>query len=268
MFMKNETVVVKNKISYVYYKTHWEADTIVFLHDSLGCIELWRDFPIKLGEKTGCNIFIYDRHGYGKSGRFLKESRDNLYMEEEADVLKELLKTLQIEKPILFGHSDGGSIALIFAGKYPQLPKAIITVGAHIFVEDVTVKGIQDAEEAYKTTNLKQKLEKYHGEKTENLFNAWTKTWQTEDFSQWNIEKFLPSIIGPSLIIQGEDDEYGTLKQVERTVEQISGYSEAFVIPNAKHTPYKEVPEVVMEKCTSFIENVVHETSKKTIFEK
>lgn len=245
---------LQNNIAYEYHEINTQKETIVFLHDSLGCMTLWRDFPKHLGEKTNCNVLMYDRYGYGKSGNFIKDSRDNFYMEDEADVLKEILTELKIEKPILFGHSDGGSIALIFAGKYPELPKAIITVGAHIFVEEETLQGIREAEEAYKTTNLKEKLEKYHGDKTEALFMAWTKTWQTPEFRTWNIEHFLPKIICPSLIIQGEDDEFGTLLQVEKTVEQISGKAEAFVIPNAKHTPYKEVPAVVLEKCSAFIE--------------
>jgi pimeloyl-ACP methyl ester carboxylesterase len=249
-------IQLQNNIAYKYHEINPEKETIVFLHDSLGCITLWRDFPKLLGEKTGCNILMYDRLGYGKSGNFIKDSRDNFYMEDEADVLKEILTELKIEKPILFGHSDGGSIALIFAGKYPNLPKAIITVGAHIFVEDVTLKGIREAEEAYKKTNLKEKLEKYHGDKTEALFIAWTKTWQTPQFQSWNIEHFLPKIICPSLIIQGKDDEFGTLTQVEKTVAQISGKAEAFVISNAKHTPYKEVPDIDLAKCTSFIDGL------------
>lgn len=243
------------EITYEFHKISDDADTIVFLHDSLGCITLWRDFPKRLSEKTNCNILIYDRLGYGKSGGFLKTERDHFYMEDEADMLNAILSELSIENPIIFGHSDGGSIALIFAGKY-QKAKAIITVGAHIFVEEITLEGIRVAEQAYKTTNLKEKLEKYHGDNTEALFHAWTDTWQNESFRNWNIEHFLPGIVCPALIIQGEEDEFGTLKQVERTVAQISGRAEAFVIPNAKHTPHKEVPDVVLDKCVDFIKSL------------
>ena len=182
--------------------------TIVFLHDSLGCIDLWRDFPERVGEMTSCNVLIYDRQGYGKSCGFSNDKRNNQYLEAEAEVLNQLLEFWNIDQPILFGHSDGGSIALLTAAKYPSKIKAIITEGAHVFVEDVTIKGIKEAIHHYETTDLKTKLEKYHAKNTEAMFWAWAKTWTTEEFSSWNIEQFLFDIQCPSLIIQGEKDEY------------------------------------------------------------
>lgn len=232
--------------------------TIVFLHDSLGCITLWRDFPQKLGELTNCNVLVYDRQGYGKSCSFTYSKRDNNYMEQEADILNDLLNHWKIDQAILFGHSDGGSIALISAAKYPTKIMGIIAEGAHIFVEDITINGIKEAIDCYQTTDLKTKLEKYHGAKTEEMFWAWAGTWTTEEFKNWNIESFLPSIQYPSLIIQGEADEYGTLKQVENTISQVNGQIEKYIVPNVGHTPHKEVPKLVLEKSTKFINQLTN----------
>ncbi len=231
--------------------------TIIFLHDSLGCIELWRDFPYQLGQRTGCNILVYDRQGYGASCAFSYAKRDNYYMEAEADLLHELLNFWKIDDAVLFGHSDGGSIALVMAAKYPEKIRAVITEGAHIFVEDVTIKGIEAAIKLYQETDLKIKLEKYHGEKTDAMFWAWADTWTSDTFRNWNIEEFLPKIQCRSLIVQGEADEYGTLKQVERITAQTKGPSEQLVIPGVKHTPHKEVPELILNHVAAFIETLI-----------
>jgi pimeloyl-ACP methyl ester carboxylesterase len=227
--------------------------TLVFLHDSLGCIDLWRDFPERVGALTQCNVLLYDRQGYGKSCGFSYTKRDNHYLELEADILNQLLNYWNIEQPILFGHSDGGSIALLTAAKYPEKIKAIITEGAHVFVEDITVNGIKEAIQLYETTDLKTKLEKYHGSNTEAMFLAWANTWTTEEFRSWNIVHFLPMIQCPTLVIQGEKDEYGSLKQVESIIEKVSGATEKFIIPSIGHTPHKDNPEVVLKKISSFI---------------
>ncbi|MFN8674385.1 MAG: alpha/beta hydrolase [Candidatus Sericytochromatia bacterium] len=252
--------ILNKKLSEIAVKTFINdknKPTIVFLHDSLGCIELWRDFPEKLGTLTNCNIIIYDRHGYGKSGNFLSSKREINYLELEAEILNNLLETWNIEKAILFGHSDGGSIALISASKFPEKILAVITEGAHVFVEDITIKGIKTMIRAYEITDLKERLEKYHGTKTEKMFWAWSKTWTNDDFKSWNIESFLPNIKCPSLIIQGEKDEYGSLEQVEKIVTQVKGETLKLVIPKIKHTPHKENPNLILEKCSLFINNLI-----------
>jgi len=240
------------------YAEHYQTDetqpTLVFLHDSLGCTRLWRDFPAKIAEATKCNFLIYDRLGYGKSEPMPTFKRPINYMELEADILNELLTELKIEKAILFGHSDGGTIALLTASKYPEKIKSVIVEAAHIFVEDETLKGIYQAIESYKTTNLPERLAKYHADKVETIFKAWTETWTRKDFRSWNIEVFLPQIICPLLFIQGEADEYGTLDQVEKTINQVSGNSEKFIIPNIGHTPHKEAPELTLAKIINYIQ--------------
>lgn len=230
--------------------------TIIFLHDSLGCIELWKDFPQKLSELTQCNVLVYDRQGYGKSCPFLYEKRDNHYLELEADMLSGLLDFWRIDKAILFGHSDGGSVALLTAAKYPEKVAGIITEGAHIFVEAITVNGIKEAITLYQTTDLKVRLEKYHGNKTEAMFWAWAATWTSDEFQSWNIESWLPSIKCKALIIQGEKDEYGTLKQVEGICGGIGEKASKLIIPGVGHTPHKENPELVLSEAAVFIEHL------------
>ena len=200
-----------------------------------------------------CNVLVYDRQGYGKSCPFSYKNRDIRYLEQEADILNDLLKHWNIDKAILFGHSDGGSIALLTAAKYPERILGVIAEGAHIFVEEVTLSGIREAIQLYQTTDLKTKLEKYHGHKTEAMFWAWAGTWTSPQFRNWNIEAFLPLVMCPSLIIQGHDDEFGSAAQVQGIVGQTTGPSQALLIPGAKHTPHKEQPDKVLEMAAAFI---------------
>ena len=251
--MASETNYSFNNIATLQLNTFPNRPTIVFLHDSWGCIDLWRDFPEKLGELTRCNILIYDRIGYGKSCPFTEKKRTNSYLENEADFLIELLDHLKISNPILFGHSDGGSIALIAGGKHPKRIRGIITEGAHIYVEDETITGIKKAVELYHTADLKKKLERYHGDKTEALFWAWASTWTSDEFKSWNIEEFLTKIQCSCLVIQGENDEYATQHQVERAVDKINAQATKLIVKNTKHTPHKENPEQVLSKSAEFI---------------
>lgn len=238
------------------YSPYPGRPTLVFLHDSLGCIPLWREFPELLGTATRCNVLVYDRQGYGTSCGFSKASRDNTYLEEEATILDALLSHYEITDVILFGHSDGGSIALLTAALYPSKIRAVITEGAHVFVEDVTVKGIKEAITLYETTPLKTKLEQYHGANTEAMFWAWAGTWTAAAFRSWTIESFLPAIVCPLLVIQGEDDEYGTLDQVNAIVTQTTGHATPCILPEVKHTPHKEVPDLVLVQVVSFLTSV------------
>ena len=201
-------------------------------------------------------MLVYDRTGYGMSGPLPDHHRTNKYLEEEADILHHLTEQLSIEKPLLFGHSDGASIALIAAGKYPAKFGAVIAEAGHVFVEQVTRNGIKTAVKQYHTTTLKTRLEKYHGDKTDPLFMAWTQTWLSEHFRAWNIEHFLPLIECPVLVIQGENDEYGTIRQVEAIAGQVKGKVETYIVPAAKHSPHKEIPEEILYKSTRFISSL------------
>lgn len=256
--MERRIIDVNGKKLYTEYSNSYEnKPTVVFLHDSLGSVELWRDFPEKLAAEKECNILVYDRLGYGQSFPMPTYERENNYMETEADVLNDLLEVLNIREAILFGHSDGGTIALITAAKYPEKITAVICEAGHIFVEDVTVKGVANALHAYKTTNLSDRLRKYHGNHVERMVKAWTEIWLSGRFRDWNIEYLLKDIYAPLFFIQGENDEYGTLEQVQKTLSGVSGSSEKLIILGVGHTPHKEVPEMVLKKSAEFISSII-----------
>lgn len=229
--------------------------TLVFLHEGLGCIKLWRSFPEMLCLSTGCSGLVYERRGYGGSEKPDTPWRYDYLENESCKHLFLLLKALDIEDAILIGHSDGGTIALIAAALYKKPVRAIITEAAHIFVEDVTLAGIQKAVEKYKNSSFKEKLARYHGENTDMVFNRWATRWLSPEFSKWNIEKYLPRITCPALIIQGEKDEYGTSAQVEGIEEQVSGPVEVRLIPGCGHIPHLEAEDRVLSEMTRFILN-------------
>ena len=235
-----------------------ESTTIIFLHDSLGCNMLWRSFPRHLAETLGYNYFVYERRGYGNSTPFSEEPRKVDYMETEADILMEIMQASNIHKPILFGHSDGGTIALIAAAKHSNAFNAIITEGAHVFVEEITLDGIAHTKYLYQKTNLKDRLEKYHGQNTQALFDAWTETWLSEAFSDWNIEHFLPSIKCPVMVIQGMEDEFGSIAQVQSIASHISGYSKVCMVANAGHSPHKQNEIWLIHECSRFLDEANH----------
>jgi pimeloyl-ACP methyl ester carboxylesterase len=231
--------------------------TLVFLHDSLGSVALWRDFPERLARATGCDALVYDRRGYGRSAPFGSEPRTPAYLEDEARPLARLLAHFQIERAILFGHSDGGSIALIAAAFHPERIAGIITEGAHVFVEELTLAGIRDARVAFRTTDLPRRLARYHGDKTEAVAAAWIDTWLAPEFRDWNIERVLPRVHCPVLVLQGADDEYGTPAQVEAIARGVNGPAEPHLIPGVGHTPHKEAADEVLGLVTSFVKRLM-----------
>ncbi|MDX1666574.1 MAG: alpha/beta hydrolase [Saprospiraceae bacterium] len=230
-----------------------DQPALVFLHDALGSVAQWKDFPEHLSRKTGLPTILYDRHGHGRSEKFLRERTADYLHREALEILPALLEKMKINRPLLVGHSDGGSIALIYAAHHQ--PVALISEAAHIFVEDITLKGIEVA--AQHRNRLVEKLEKYHGEKTEALFAAWADTWQNESFRQWNIMKELPKITCPSLLIQGIDDNYGTLSQIETIKEKVRGPSRLFVPENCEHIPHHQAREQVLHEMTAFIRKLL-----------
>lgn len=239
--------------------THSNSDgegsrpTLVFLHEGLGSIEMWHDFPAILAENTACDCLIYDRWGHGKSDP-LDVQRTLRYVHDEAlDSLPEVLNHSHVHEAILIGHSDGGSIALIFAAEYPEKVRGIITEAAHVFVEEITLEGIREALDIYNHTDLKQKLARYHGDNTEEIFRAWHETWLQPEFKIWDIQDCLPKIKCPVLVIQGEDDQYGSAAQVQAITNQVSGPSTPLLIPNCAHIPHREAKDRVAQEMTEFI---------------
>ncbi len=226
--------------------------TFIFLHDSLGCTTLWRDFPEKILDELQVNILVYDRLGYGKSAPMASSDRPINYLELEADKLKVLVDYFNLTNVWLFGHSDGGSIALIAAGKYPRYFNGVICEAGHIYVEDITLNGIKNTLHAYETTNLSDKLKKYHGEKVDTIFKAWTDTWTRDDFKNWNVQHFMESITCKLLFIQGDLDEFGTLNQVYDTVHAAKGVAEAYILKDVGHNPHRESSDLVLNKVKEF----------------
>ena len=231
-----------------------DLPTLVLLHEGLGCIDMWRDFPEKLAKLTKYPVFVYSRQGYGRSDP-CDVPRPIEYMHIEAkDVLPELLKVAKISNYILIGHSDGGSISLIFAGceERPGL-QALITMAPHIICEHITVDAIKLAKIAFNTGKLRQGLLKYHFENVDCAFWGWNGAWLNRYFKDWNIEEFLPNINVPQLIIQGEDDQYGTTIQVEGISEQSSGSVEIKMFKDCGHSPYREQTEICLDEIQLFL---------------
>ena len=187
-----------------------DGPTLVFLHEGLGCIAFWRDVPARLSTRLGLPAIVHDRQGHGRSAP-LREPRGLRYLHEEAEEqLPALLDALGIAEAILIGHSNGGTIALLFAASFPERTRALATLAAHVFVEDVTIEGIKTTVQAYATGDLRARLERHRGPRTDALFHAWADTWQAPWFWDWNIEECLPRVTAPALIVQGEADRYGT----------------------------------------------------------
>ncbi|MBC7204158.1 MAG: alpha/beta hydrolase, partial [Pusillimonas sp.] len=195
-----------------------DQDLIIFLHEGLGSVALWRDWPAQLCEQANCRGLVYSRYGYGASTpRPSEEKWPLIYMHTQAEkALPALLKALDMEheRPILYGHSDGGSIALLYAAMYPGQPKAIAVAAPHIFVEDITTTSIEQAREAYLNTDLPKRFARYH-QNPDSAFWGWNDIWLNPEFKFWNIETYLPKIRCPVLAIQGKNDEYGTLAQIQ-----------------------------------------------------
>ncbi len=233
--------------------------TVVFLHDSLGCITVWRDFPERLAAALGCDALVYDRRGYGASSPFGPEPRAPGYLEDEADVLARVLDAYAVREAILFGHSDGGSIALVAAARQPERVRAVITEGAHVFVEERTLAGIREAREALRTTELRHRLRRHHGDRTDGVTAAWIDVWLSPGFRDWNIERYLPSIRCPVLVLQGTDDEYGTPEQVRAIAEGVAGPARAHLVAGVGHTPHRAAPDEVVEVTTGFLALTVPE---------
>lgn len=235
---------------WIKHPNHTSAHVLVFLHDALGSIAQWQSFPYLLSQRLGMNALIYERMGHGESSHFLV-SRNAQYLHQEAlETLAQLLKDLKIENPILIGHSDGGSIALIYAAHFSA--QLVISMAAHILVEDITLEGIREA--CTQQLFLESKLKKYHGDKTHTLFQAWVDTWLHETFANWDIQKEIQGIQCPVLAIQGEKDQYGSAKQIEGIQQALKEHQvKAFWLKDGKHMPHLEAPDILIKKIYEFV---------------
>jgi pimeloyl-ACP methyl ester carboxylesterase len=226
--------------------------TIVMLHEGLGSTGLWGDFPEKLQAATGAGVFAYSRAGYGASTP-VKLPRPLNYMHIEAfDVLPKLLEGIGFRRGILLGHSDGASIAAIYAGSHQDHRiQGIALIAPHFIVEDVSVKSIAEIKTAYETTNLKEKLARWHKD-VDNAFYGWNGAWLDPDFRDWDISEYLAYIRVPVAILQGEDDQYGTMRQIEIARGECYCPVDVTVIPGAGHSPHREAPDETLKAIAEF----------------
>ena len=240
------------RLEYLDYPAHRPGlPTILMLHEGLGCIAMWRHFPERVAAVTGCRVIVWSRAGYGHSQPYA-EARTPRYMHREAlEALPALLAELGVERPLLFGHSDGGSIALIFAGAFLEVPLGAIVMAPHEFVEEETLTGILAAKKAWAATHLPQKLARYHAD-VDRVFADWNDTWLSSAFRDWNIEEYLPQIRCPVLAIQGANDEYATMRQIEVIAEQVADTT-LLKLPECGHSPHRDQPAAVLGAVDAFV---------------
>lgn len=227
------------------------APTIVLLHEGLGSVSMWRDYPKRLNDVTGCPLVVFSRYGYGKSD-VLEAPFSARYMHDEAlEALPELLERLEVESPVLYGHSDGGSISLIYAGAFGRA-RALILEAPHVFVEDINLKSIAEIKVVFATTDLPNRLARHHAN-AEKSFRGWNDAWLLPEFRAWNIEEYLPRIECPVLAIQGRDDPYGTMAQLEAIERQVKGPVELLKLARCGHSPHRDQPAAVLEAVREFV---------------
>lgn len=243
------------------YQWVGSADTtrplMVFLHEGLGSVAMWKDFPQRLCEAANCRGLVYSRPGYGKSTpRAANESWQPDFMHRQAfEVLTALLMALNIDtavqKPWLFGHSDGGSIALLFAAKYAMNTAGTIVLAPHILVEEISISSIEKAKITYQTTELRSKLARFH-DNVDSAFWGWNDIWLDPAFRHWNLTQAIKTITCPLLAVQGLDDEYGTLEQIHG-IKRVLPNTQLLELPNCGHSPHRDQPDALIEACIAFI---------------
>jgi pimeloyl-ACP methyl ester carboxylesterase len=227
------------------------AATLVFLHEGLGSLALWKDFPRKVVAATGCKALVYSRRGYGSSSA-LSGARATSFMHEEATlVLPRLLDLLHIDHPILFGHSDGASIALIHAADAARSVRGLIVMAPHIMVEDMCIEKISAAKHGYASSGMREKLRRYQSD-PDGAFWGWCNIWLDPQFRAWNIEDIVARIACPTLAIQGFDDEYGSMQQLEGISRLVAGV-QLLKLENCGHSPHRDQPNAVIEATAEFI---------------
>ncbi|MGY3619045.1 alpha/beta fold hydrolase [Bradyrhizobium sp. USDA 10063] len=230
------------------------APTIVMLHEGLGSVGLWGDFPEQLQAATGAGVFAYSRAGYGASSPVkLPRPLDYMHIEAQA-VLPKLLDAIGFRRGLLLGHSDGASIAAIYAGSHQDHRlQGIALIAPHFIVEDISVKSIADIKTTYESMNLREKLARWHKD-VDNAFYGWNDAWLDPKFRDWDISEYLAYIRVPIAILQGEDDQYGTLRQAEIANDECYCPVDVTVIAGAGHSPHREAPEATLTAIADFAE--------------
>jgi pimeloyl-ACP methyl ester carboxylesterase len=243
------------RIEYVRLGGAASAPPIVMLHEGLGSVSMWRDFPQQVAQATGHEVVVYSRQGYGRSAP-LTGPRPVRFMHDEAlVVLPEILDALEIRRPILLGHSDGGSIALVHAGGSGREVAGLILLAPHVMVEEISVASIAKARTAYARGDLRARLARHHDD-VDGAFRGWNDVWLDPQFRDWSIEEYLPRIKCPVLAIQGEDDEYGTMEQVERIGHAVRD-AQILKLAQCGHSPHRDRAAEVLEAIRGFVEKLM-----------
>lgn len=230
--------------------------TLVVLHEGLGSIRRWGEFPARLAQETGRRVLVYDRYGYGKSDVLAEDRVGVDFMHREAlVVLPELLSRLGIRSPVLVGHSDGASIAIIHAGAGHPV-RGLVLMAPHVFTEPGGLASIREAKRQFETTDFPERMRKYHLD-PRRTFSLWADAWLDPAFERWNIEASLAPIRCPVLLIQGEDDEYGTMAQLDAIARQVGGPCEQLRLPQCGHSPSKDQPEKVLQAVSVFMKSIL-----------
>ena len=229
-----------------------QAPTIVMLHEGLGCVQLWRDFPQKVSEATGFGVFVYSRTGYGQSDLASLPRPLNYMTIEATEVLPKVLNAFGFERGILLGHSDGATIAAIYGGSVAdRRVRGLILIAPHFFAEEFGLREIERAKEVFETSNLKDKMSKYHRDPA-NTFRGWNDAWLHPDFKKWDVSDVIDHTRIPVLAIQGEDDQYGTLAQINEIEDRISAPFEKVILPDCRHSPHIDQPDRTLAAIAGF----------------
>jgi pimeloyl-ACP methyl ester carboxylesterase len=243
------------ELEYVFFNPAgiaFPTKTIVLLHEGLGCIQMWRDFPQLLADATQLRVLVYSRQGYGHSTPLRKPREIDFMSDEARRVLPAFLNALNIENPILVGHSDGASIALLAAANQVKIA-AVVAMAPHLFVEDISVSAITETLATYKdeSTKMRSKLAKFHAD-VDGAFYGWADIWLKPEFLHWNIESETASITCPLLAIQGEQDQYGTMKQIEHLKVQVP-HAQLLKLDKCRHSPQFDQTQEVLTAIKSFV---------------
>jgi pimeloyl-ACP methyl ester carboxylesterase len=235
------------------------APTIVMLHEGLGCVGLWGDFPDRLQDATGAGVFVYSRAGYGQSSPAELPRRLTFMHDEAKAVLPKLLDAIGFRRGLLLGHSDGASIAAIYAGSMQDhRVRGLVLIAPHFFTEEMGIAEIARAKAAYATTDLRAKLSRWHAD-VDNAFRGWNEAWLDPDFRKWDITTELAYIRVPVLIVQGADDQYGTTRQIEAAERECYCPVEVALLPGVKHSPHREAPDALLKASVDFANRLLRD---------
>ncbi len=235
---------------------HPSSSPIVLFHDSLGCVELWRDFPAALAARTRRPVIAYDRLGFGQSDPRADKLGLDFVSDEAETFFPALREQLRLERFVLFGHSVGGGMAMHCAARFGEDCDALITESAQAFVEDRTLRGIRDAQAQFEDAAQVERLGKYHGDKARWVLDAWIDTWLSPEFAGWSLDAVLPRIACPLLAIHGSEDEYGSVRHPERIGKLAGGETRIAVMPNTRHVPHRERAQSVIDLVAEFLHRI------------